>query len=231
MRQRRKGFIFVGLHGFTLIELLVVIAIISLLVSILLPSLNKVKDLAKAAACGVNSRNIGTAMALYVSDMDGYFPYMWYDGRWMPEDEYPYHRGYRVALDPYLDNVEHAWKCPARGFPTEDDPSFFAYGSKAGSAYIYNYALCAVWSDYKKIEQVDNSSEIVGFAEYVNTNWVDVVNAPNRVWPNLVEENWRTRLGFPHPPTSMNINFVDGHVERISAGDVLPSMFYHTWTP
>ena len=59
--------------GFTLIELLVVIAIISLLVSILLPSLNKAKDLAKSVICLSNVRHIGMAAILYTEDYEGYF--------------------------------------------------------------------------------------------------------------------------------------------------------------
>ena len=55
-------------HGFTLIELLVVIAIISLLVSILLPSLTKARDLAKRVACMSNLKNIGLGMAMYRED-------------------------------------------------------------------------------------------------------------------------------------------------------------------
>ena len=56
------------LHGFTLIELLVVIAILSLLVSILMPSLNRAKFLAKNVICQSNSHQIGIAMVTYTSD-------------------------------------------------------------------------------------------------------------------------------------------------------------------
>ena len=67
----------VGRHaeklGFTLIELLVVIAIISLLVSILLPSLQQARELAVKASCLSQLRSVGTAMHMYVQD-NGIFP-------------------------------------------------------------------------------------------------------------------------------------------------------------
>ena len=60
--------------GFTLIELLVVIAIISLLVSILLPSLNRAKMLARQTVCLVHARGVFSAEMVYSGDYNGSFP-------------------------------------------------------------------------------------------------------------------------------------------------------------
>ncbi|HNX26838.1 MAG TPA: type II secretion system protein [Phycisphaerae bacterium] len=60
--------------AFTLIELLVVIAIIALLVSILMPSLNTARELAKRAMCCTNLNGIGKALMLYSSSNDDKYP-------------------------------------------------------------------------------------------------------------------------------------------------------------
>jgi prepilin-type N-terminal cleavage/methylation domain-containing protein len=55
--------------GFTLIELLVVVAIIALLISILLPSLSRARELSKRLVCGSNESGMGKACKIYASPM------------------------------------------------------------------------------------------------------------------------------------------------------------------
>lgn len=61
-------------RGFTLIELLVVVAIIALLVSILLPSLSRARELARRSICQANLKSIGNAIAMYQTENKDSFP-------------------------------------------------------------------------------------------------------------------------------------------------------------
>lgn len=142
-------------RGFTLIELLVVIAIISILATILLPSLSKARELARNASCLANLHTIGVTEKLYATDNNGqraflkinytdpnYFAY--YQRYVIRADmaktlENP--RGYTnmgLLIEEYLENSVDALHCPGGDDLPREKWKTDAYGGTQYSHYSSN---------------------------------------------------------------------------------------------
>ena len=79
--------------GFTLIELLVVISIIALLLSILMPSLKRIKQQARDVICRSNLRQWGLTLQMYGSDYNNSLTPGWSAGKMWMTHLRPYYGG------------------------------------------------------------------------------------------------------------------------------------------
>ena len=176
-----------------MIELLVVIAIISLLVSILLPSLNRAKDLARRVVCMSREKGIGIASITYADENDEYFPYT------MDSTRYP--SGSTVnpelvsLLDLYIDDQVRMYWCPGYYHPFSDDDlqECIDLGLHIG----YYYFNCLAWT-------YEDGPLPAGHT---------LIGSPERVLMNCRQDWFHDGI--------KNYLFFDGHVEPIVWDDSL----------
>jgi prepilin-type N-terminal cleavage/methylation domain-containing protein/prepilin-type processing-associated H-X9-DG protein len=105
-------------RGFTLIELLIVMGIIALLIGLLLPAVQRVREAAFRASCQNNLKQIGTALINYATTSGQLPPHRVYEGGVEKHSWVPFILG---QLD--QENLFHTYKMSAFWFDPANGPA------------------------------------------------------------------------------------------------------------
>ncbi|MCM8531949.1 MAG: prepilin-type N-terminal cleavage/methylation domain-containing protein [Lentisphaeraceae bacterium] len=144
---------------FTLIELLVVAAIIGILLSILLPSLSRTREITRRAVCKSNLSQVSKSAYAYASDNNNHVPYSYPESgnsHWrmtILEKANDYTKfGLLVALG--YSEFTQAFFCPSNKWDDSKATTRKAYSSGFNLSYEYNKSN---WDANRKFVNVNYS--------------------------------------------------------------------------
>jgi len=215
-------------RGFTLIELLVVIAIISLLLSVMVPSLRKAKDYAKKIMCQSNIRQIGMSIGNYETQFSFNF---------RSNDKWWYRNG--TCDMPYEGNAPSRYiESLMKNDMLPDRKVFFCPAVRAVSHeknYRYNAAMGGDITTYPIEETIRLKEENPSFGDrpaFWSTyawlwkkgarNVASVNNASSGVLLSDVPDSaWTFALKQGSEANMLRNVFGDGAIQTVSHGNVL----------
>lgn len=217
-------------RAFTLVELLVVIGIIAVLISILLPALNRVRQSAQSLACSSNLRQIGLANEMYMRDNQGAIVIAYIN--YGPTQQYWFNalRPYVGKNDDQAGTVVKAFICPSDSTKGGIfDLGAVPYGRTAATSEndwsLVSYVL-NLENNGQKIAQMRRTSETLMATD---SDWWTI--SSNLVAPARTYERTPYAWGtvyldavprYRHPKTTVNLLMLDGHVEAGVVTDLYP---------
>ena len=236
--------------GFTLVELLVVIGIIAVLISLLLPALNKAREQANATKCLSNVRNMTIAQQMYCNENRG----------WLVQAGFGHTGEQNNDVIAWFNTLQQYYqfklvaRCPADQSSHWDVPVMTASGQELrktsyGINDFLDRNLCP-WGAgfgppppggaYVKITQVRHPSSTIQFVEmayegaFAAADHCHVENWVGGDPPADAGQNLQINAHGGRPATwdaRANYGFLDGHAETLPFKAVFESIHKNEFDP
>lgn len=235
--------------AFTLVELLVVIGIIALLISILLPSLNRARESAKQVQCMSNLRQMSMAIIAYTNENQQLMPgasgppqrrwdWVYWDTTQKPFDDLsqcPIATYLGIAVGGNTGAAASMYRCPS------DDWQNHPRNIPERVPYQFSYSINAIASDsffaypggkgkMFKITQVRNPSQKIMLVDENERTVNDGLWLPTALGADQLSDRHQVRKKdvFVNDGALGNVAFFDGHGEQVTRKDARNPFF---WDP